>query len=43
MGTALPSREALPDSLRGGAAGKFLRYVTMTAAILWLWPGQIAL
>jgi len=22
------------------AVGKFLRYVTMTAAALWLWPGQ---
>ena len=26
-----------------GAAGKLVRYVTMTAAIQWLWPGQIAL
>jgi membrane protein YqaA with SNARE-associated domain len=22
------------------AIGKFLRYVTMTAAMLWVWPGQ---
>jgi membrane protein YqaA with SNARE-associated domain len=26
-----------------GAAGKFCRYVTMTAGALWLWPGQFAL
>lgn len=26
-----------------GAAGKFARYVVLTAAILWLWPGQISL
>jgi membrane protein YqaA with SNARE-associated domain len=23
-----------------GAAGKFLRYLVMTAAAIWLWPGQ---
>jgi membrane protein YqaA with SNARE-associated domain len=26
-----------------GAAGKFLRYLVMTAGALWLWPGQISL
>ncbi len=26
-----------------GALGKFIRYVTMTAAILWVWPGSFAL
>jgi membrane protein YqaA with SNARE-associated domain len=25
------------------AIGKFLRYVTMTAALLWLFPGQLSL
>jgi membrane protein YqaA with SNARE-associated domain len=24
------------------AIGKFLRYVTMTAALLWLFPGQLS-
>jgi len=26
-----------------GAAGKFSRYVVLTATILWLWPGEISL
>ena len=26
-----------------GAAGKLIRYVVLTASILWFWPGQISL
>ncbi|HKX42736.1 MAG TPA: DedA family protein, partial [Burkholderiaceae bacterium] len=25
------------------AIGKFARYVTMTVAMLWIWPGQFTL